>query len=981
MFEQNKTLNQMTTNCINPKSSLNDLFSLEAASSRVCKGNSACKNLILGGVLCDKCELVWKTGASSSENEKSFYNKFCELRAKNFPDGKSAYLVLQGIRNRLRFKIKLSFATVKSNGHLFFNGRLDRAQFSGLDFIALRIKNDHLVFSYSLGETATNEIVMDKLSVSDGKWRTVTIEYANRNVSLSLDNDDLDNVDACELARNSDKTRESSECVRVSSYYNLPAKCRNQIETCFRYFDLNGPFVLGKAPESSSKKAEPNNGYEGCISDVYLNERLINLQEDALYEHETRAGCLPKVDACQTDSDLKTKCSKCKHIWSSKVKCECKGDDYDSTAQPICANKSSLESVSLNGDGFIQLESSAFKDSNMNIKFSIRAASSFNTSLNMTLAYFKIFNKLNAQKNEAKYFYLVYASVTRTINLVNAKDPKEFVLLMSTNNQIEDGFWNTIEIEFGVAGSISLKLNDVFVQKSSNSVFEFAQSDTFLDLFIGGNPEPHQMLGFSGCVRSIQQNGVVLSSFESTNATKGCSIPTQIASTKCADCDAQQICGTNSPCFNNGTCTVSPSRGELACQCPAGFKGKYCQYETRSSRRILDDKSNCPAKWWGKEPGICGPCECDQSKNFSPDCNKTTGACSCKPKFYRQINPSTNEERCVPCDCYLEGSTSLQCEPLTGQCSCIKGAGITGRRCDQCVSPLAEMTSKGNECRQLSSSECPKAFAYNIWWPRAAFDSIANASCPKGSVGTAFRSCAESTGWRNDVDLSDCQSLRLIDDSQLLKWSQELNANQSQLNSYQAFKLVEDLNRVTMEDDADSSQPSTSVNSLYARDLLVVRNLTEQILNYEIENAPSFLFIQDKYFLTNLFSTLSRMLDKRHELKLYQLAKRLEESSKAASHNQLAEILVLLDKYIKVIVENNNQENSLSDDELELDLANFQLYLKTMQSQSFADSLSNVKFKLLTTQAGAQKVAFVSLSGASSNFFCKYCYACNVNRF
>ena len=312
----------------------------------------------------------------------------------------------------------------------------------------------------------------------------------------------------------------------------------------------------------------------------------------------------------------------------------------------------------------------------------------------------------------------------------------------------------------------------------------------------------------------------------------------------------------------------------------------------------------------------------------------------------------------------------------------MKGAGITGRRCDQCVSPLAEMTSKGNECRQLSSNECPKAFAYNIWWPRTAFNSIANASCPKGSIGTAFRTCVENTGWLNDVDLSDCKSLRLID-SQLFKWSQELNANKSQLNSYQAFKLVEDLNRVTMEadDDDDLSQIdeqsssnsflSTSANSLYAHDLLVVRNLTEQILKYEIENAPSFLFIQDKYFLTNLFSTLNRILGKRYELKLYQLTKRLEESSKvgaaAASHNQLTEILILLDKYIKVIVE-NNQENSLSDDDLELNLANFQLYLKTMQSQSFADSISNVKFKLLTTQAGAQKVSFVSLNGASCNF-------------
>lgn len=36
----------------------------------------------------------------------------------------------------------------------------------------------------------------------------------------------------------------------------------------------------------------------------------------------------------------------------------------------------------------------------------------------------------------------------------------------------------------------------------------------------------------------------------------------------------------------------------------------------------------CPKGWWGNPS--CGPCNCDVSKGFDPDCNKTNGQCHCK---------------------------------------------------------------------------------------------------------------------------------------------------------------------------------------------------------------------------------------------------------------------------------------------------------------------------------------------------------------
>ncbi len=43
----------------------------------------------------------------------------------------------------------------------------------------------------------------------------------------------------------------------------------------------------------------------------------------------------------------------------------------------------------------------------------------------------------------------------------------------------------------------------------------------------------------------------------------------------------------------------------------------------------------CPRGWWGSP--MCGPCNCDVSKGFNPDCNKTTGECRCK---VRRLNCS-----------------------------------------------------------------------------------------------------------------------------------------------------------------------------------------------------------------------------------------------------------------------------------------------------------------------------------------------------
>lgn len=409
-------------------------------------------------------------------------------------------------------------------------------------------------------------------------------------------------------------------------------------------------------------------------------------------------------------------------------------------------------------------------------------------------------------------------------------------------------------------------------------------------------------------------------------------------------------------CLNNGSCASSPKISDgFECECAPGFKGRYCEHEKSRSLAWNSSNSTCPAKWWGQDS--CGPCECDETKNFSPDCDKLSGQCSCKSKFFRQVDKLSGETRCVPCDCYLEGSASLECEPLTGQCLCLSGAGITGRRCDQCVSPFAELAPKSSECRQIATTECPRAFKFNIWWPRVGFNTQANASCPKGASGIAFLQCTNA-GWANAADLSDCKSARLVG-SQLSIWHQTLIGNFSMLNAYQALQLTEELERLSGEAEREDQwdeewhgvgDASTGVATLYAADVLVIEDLVRLVLQFDAENAPSFLYIQDKHFLANIFATLNRILSRKYELKLSQL--------RNVRPFHWAQLILVLANYLDAIAAHT--EHPSFSDKLDLSLSN----IKLRMGRSGITDLGLVK---LNIGPGASLAPAISIDTSSNN--------------
>ncbi|XP_060941018.1 laminin subunit alpha-3-like isoform X2 [Limanda limanda] len=173
-------------------------------------------------------------------------------------------------------------------------------------------------------------------------------------------------------------------------------------------------------------------------------------------------------------------------------------------------------------------------------------------------------------------------------------------------------------------------------------------------------------------------------------------------------CDCDKSGSTGAACDPvGGQC---PCRqhiiGRRCTKCATGYYGfPYCK-PCECGRRLCDEVTgrcicppqtvkpacdSCLRQTFNYHPLLgCEGCECSPTgikTNAGPDCERTTGQCSCKPRisgrkcdrcapgFYRFPD-------CVPCNCNQGGVTPDVCHPDTGRCLCRRN--VAGVRCDTC---------------------------------------------------------------------------------------------------------------------------------------------------------------------------------------------------------------------------------------------------------------------------------------------------------
>lgn len=791
------------------------------------------------------------------------YTQTCELISRSFT--KNSFLTFPSMKQRHRFNIKLSFATVRDNGLLLYNGRYNEQH----DFIALEIIDGRVMFSFSLGDKIESVTVDQGKRISDGSWHSVEVSYFNRTVMLSIDNCDT----ALALANLGPRWNCANQTTLI-----LDRKCASLTESCHRFLDLTGPLQIGGLPKIAAYFQIQSEDFIGCISDLYIDHQFIDLNS-FIADNGTVPGCPQKLASCATEPCFNG--GTCRDGWGEGWECECPDGFTGNACQ---------ESVNLpwrfNGDGIL-----SFNPLLRPIQLPWLTALSIRTRQKDAFLM-----QIQVGQNSSAVVSLRDGILYYTYN-------SEPMFLAGTN--LADGKWHRIEIKwFGSEVSLSIDYGQ------RTGVLPMAQKIQGLyvgRILIGGsesNTAAFENYGFyEGCIQDVRVGGsqsvlnrptIRENVYDGCDSNAKCPVTcpkhsTCVTSWNEAHCECNhsyvgeeclQVC-TVKPCSDNGQCRLDVlSKKGYRCECNnTSYSGEYCEIAAQQP---------CPAGWWGERS--CGPCKCDLKQGYHPDCNKKTGLCYCKENHYQLPNNTA----CLPCECYTIGSLEKSCGD-TGQCECREG--VIGRRCDSCSNPYAEVTLNGCE---VVYDACPKSYAAGLWWPRTSFGDLAVENCPLPARGKATRKCDFIEGGWGQPDMFNCTSEEFLD---LRKQLAQIETKGLELNTFVSIKIAETLQRACVSvgnanenrrnvirnkhvhtyDSALTFQNSMWLsndyefeyfgdmqnnerNKLFGTDLLITERILHELINYEIrQSGLNLSHSQDKHFIKNMVGSASIILDSRYK--------------------------------------------------------------------------------------------------------------------
>ncbi|XP_053101938.1 neural-cadherin-like [Hemicordylus capensis] len=514
----------------------------------------------------------------------AFHGPECQQTQRTFRG--HGYAWFPPIKPCFQSRISLDFITEVADGLLFYNGPLARGKPGEVeDFIALELSEGVPSLTLSHGSGVLFLQLSQKVNVADRRWHNIQIMNNGKKVQLILDH--------CVNVSIRDEDGALEEASKMDS-----SACKVSSETPGnkRFLNVHQPLQLGGV-----KKALPYHtsqkhfrGFIGCIQNVVVDSQVYNLEHPA-ESLNSAPGCMLTDGLCQKAGvPFCGAHGKCTGDWDS-FNCNC----FSGYTGSRCDK--AIPEWTFGKDSWIHYElKRVFNTYNTYIQLAVRTRMSSSTLLNM----------VSADGSEYIRVEVINGYFGVSFNLGD----KDHVLQLSTV-RIDNGQWVVLALD-RYHNEFFLRINDgggdheVSTILGTNGQFEMNLASVVLGNCLVNCSESD----FQGCMRDVRLNGQpLLLDGQSTKYSliveqqgtaigchsNACSNQPCYSPFHCVDlwrkyecrCPAGKVevtdnltglkqC-TSSPCGhwncrNGGTC-VAQSRDKYVCQCPEGYKGKWCE--------------------------------------------------------------------------------------------------------------------------------------------------------------------------------------------------------------------------------------------------------------------------------------------------------------------------------------------------------------------------------------------------------------------